>query len=400
MKARWSFGCFGWLLLAQSLACGSPSTPPKTSPGPIVTRQEPPLVYVVKPTDSAGKSGDTPGDSKVPPPPPEPGLARGNGQPGDSELAAGDLAYDQENYGQALEAYQRARKKNMKDPAPIVGMVRVKLAQADVPTDFKSAPGHPAVLKGISDLKHALLLDSNYVPARIELGQLYLIQGKSKQALDELKKASELGAKSAEAFSALGVALLATGSPQKALEALKKATELDATNPARFTNLGAVQLNQGNVQEAIQAFEKAKKLDPNNARALSDLGAAHLAAGDVGKALPNLKKAIELNPKKPSFHANLSYALALQGDLAGAEKEARKSVELDKNFGSGWINLGTALAKQKKYKEARKAFEQALKINPNDPRAKANMAELKQLESGKSKPLNARRISECREPWM
>jgi cytochrome c-type biogenesis protein CcmH/NrfG len=64
-----------------------------------------------------------------------------------------------------------------------------------------------------------------------------------------------------------------------------------------------------------------------------------------------------------------------------AEYEA--ALRLDPQLSSAWINLATILARDPKTRaEARAALETAKKIDPSDPRVKANLEELDALEKG------------------
>ena len=59
---------------------------------------------------------------------------------------------------------------------------------------------------------------------------------------------------------------------------------------------------------------------------------------------------------------------------------AVNGIALDDKLGSAYINLGTALAETGRLDEARRALSRALALDPSDPRARANMDDLAQLE--------------------
>ena len=103
------------------------------------------------------------------------------------------------------------------------------------------------------------------------------------------------------------------------------------------------------------------------------------------KALPHLKRAVQLAPDRATFLSNLGYAYQLAGKLELAIETYRKALAKDEKLGSAWINLGTALARKKEYDEAEKAFNSALALDPQDPRAKANLSELAELRKATGK---------------
>ena len=90
-----------------------------------------------------------------------------------------------------------------------------------------------------------------------------------------------------------------------------------------------------------------------------------------------MRRAVDLAPDRATFISNLGYAYQLSGNLDEAVKTYRLALSKDPSLGSAWINLGTALAAQKKYNEAETALKKALELDPSDPRAKANLDELR-----------------------
>jgi cytochrome c-type biogenesis protein CcmH/NrfG len=64
-----------------------------------------------------------------------------------------------------------------------------------------------------------------------------------------------------------------------------------------------------------------------------------------------------------------------------AVAEYKEALRLDPQLGSAWINLATLLARDPATRpDARAALEAAKKIDPTDPRVKANLDELDALE--------------------
>jgi len=58
-----------------------------------------------------------------------------------------------------------------------VGLVRIGLADSNVPTDYAAAPKNAQILALVRRLDAALKLDPNYAPAYVERGRLLLILG-------------------------------------------------------------------------------------------------------------------------------------------------------------------------------------------------------------------------------
>lgn len=326
-------------------------------------------------------------------------LARGDRSPADADLLAGDRAYDGDDLTAAAAAFEAAAAKAPRDPAPIVGLVRVALAKAKVPTSAGAAPGSPIVARAIADLRRAVALDERFLPAWVDLGHALLVSGDADGAIGVLRKALALGPASAETHSTLGVALLASGAKAEAIKELARAVELEPREATRHTNLGKALISAGRLVDAMGELARVVELSPDDPRAASDLAALRLSAGDVDGALPLLARAIELDPKRASFHVNLAYARLLRGELDAAVSEAKIAIKLDETIASAWINLGIALARQKKLSEARAAFVKAQSLDPSDPRPQSNLDELgpeapaKLPPKTKKKPLARAQVS-------
>jgi Flp pilus assembly protein TadD len=307
------------------------------------------------------------------------GLARGSGDPADDELRAGDEAYQKDDLVAARRHYTRARTLAPRDPAPRVGLLRVRLGEASVPTDYAALPGDRRVRQLLDETGAILKLKADYAPAWLEQGRLWLILGDANAALKSLERAESLEPHDAETQSALGVAWLATGKSDTALEHFRRAADLDPDDPDRLTNLGTAYLMRGLVNDAVRAFERAVVLAPADARARGDLGTAYLAANRPDQAVAVLERAVALAPDRATLLSNLGYAYQSGGKLDLAIITYQRALGRDSRLGSAWINLGTARAKQGDYAEAERCLRQALKLDPSDPRALANLEELRDL---------------------
>ena len=379
-------GAASCMLVACVGAGGEPKEPPRPAAGPAVSGETTAVqadaaastFQVEAPPVSSRASSEAP---ETPAPlPATTKLARGTGSPADGALMAGDAAYDADDFALADDKYREAAGLAPKDAAPLVGLARVAIAKTNLPTDYNAAPKHPVLEKVASQLRQAIKLDAQFAPAYTELGRALLMLGKAAEAMVTLRKAVDLAPRDPEAHSGLGVALLATGRSEDALTELGKSAELDPGSAPRQTNLGTALLMRGRVAEAVRAYEGAVRIAPRDARTISDLGTALLADNQVDRAVSVLKRAIAVDPNRGALHSNLGYALQQKRDLDGAIAEYREAIRLDEKLVSAWINLATALAQKGDRAEAKRALERAQKIDPTDPRVRANLDELRDLE--------------------
>ena len=346
-----------------------------------VTGENPEVPLPVAPATPSSSAAPAFNPKNAPPPRPTTvKLARSEDEPGKTDLDAGDAAFERGDLPAAKKAYEAAKKVSKKS-APLVGLARVRIAQTDLPLDYAAGKGNKAVMEAVRDLRTAAKLDAEYGPAQMELGRALLLLGEADGALASLREGVRLLPEEPEAHSALGIALLATGAGDKALVPMAKAVQLDPGSPARHGNYGTVLLMQGQVKEAIAAYESQVAFADSDAKAHSDLGTALLAANDIPRATKELEKAVALDPKRATFRQNLGFAKQSAGKLAEAQADYEQAIKLDPQLASAWINLATVLSKDKATrKRARDALETAKKIDPTDPRVKANLEELDDLE--------------------
>jgi Flp pilus assembly protein TadD len=378
-------------LASMILACGACGPADRPALEPVATAA--PAPTPPPPAEAAAPAPPSPTAAPRPPaaepalPAPKPttiALARTGDEKLDALLATGDKAFEDGDNAKAAVAYEAAKKAFPKKAAPLVGIARARIAKASPTLDYASGEKNPEVTAGIRELKRAVEMEPAYGPAQAELGRALLLAGDAPGAEAALRKGVRSLDTDPEAHSALGVALLATGKAEEALTELTKARDLDPGSAARRGNLGTVLFMRGKVAEAIKEYEVQVRLSPDDARAHSDLGTALLAQSDFTRAVPELRRAIALDPKRATFRSNLGYALQLSGKVADAITEYREAIKLDAKLSSAWINLATALSRDPKTRgEARRALETAQKLDPSDPRVKANLEELDALEKGK-----------------
>jgi tetratricopeptide (TPR) repeat protein len=111
-----------------------------------------------------------------------------------------------------------------------------------------------------------------------------------------------------------------------------------------------------------------------------------LADGRPDEALPHLLRATQLAPERATFVTNLGYAYQKRGELARAIETQRRALAIDPELGSAWINLGNALAEQGDYAGAAAALRRAEALDPSDPRPKASLRDLAEIEARPQSP--------------
>jgi tetratricopeptide (TPR) repeat protein len=186
----------------------------------------------------------------------------------------------------------------------------------------------------------AIALDDRLPESHLALGQLLLLTGKPKEAVDEIKRALERQARSADATLLLGDALAKADAPA----------------------------------EAEAAYREAIALNPEYWSGYSRLAAVFYQRGDMPKALELFRTAAAKNPSSPRVHSNVGAVLLRLGRVDEAEKAFRAAVDLAPDA-NAWSNLATSQYLARRYTDAAVAFEKAVELAPFEMRYRIYLAD-------------------------
>jgi len=255
-----------------------------------------------------------------------------------------------------------------------------------------------------------LRLNPNCWMAQVNLGDVYLEQGKMDEGIRLLQQGLQLNPANVEGHLTLGLALLHQGKLDEAIAQAQKAHDL---NPARggphfilgecyfrqnrfdeavsqyqtalarklqvgeaeaHYGLGSSLAHLGRTGEAVTEFEKSLQLRPDDAPTRLSLGDALLQEGKLDEAIAQFQKAAETKPDLPDAHVKLGGALAQQGRMDEAIAQLQKAVQLKPDLAPAQLNLGNALLQEGRVEEAIRHYEKALQISPGYGKAHSNLA--------------------------
>lgn len=160
-------------------------------------------------------------------------------------------------------------------------------------------------------------------------------------AVDVLRETLRIAGPNAQVYVQLGLVYLAQGREDLVPLALTKAAELNEKEPSIYNAAALLSLAKGNSQEAFDQFDHATALDPKYVDARFNKASVLLGAGDYARAKEELKMIVQSNPE--DLQAWVSLGVAHRGareyDQAKAawervvkEGARRSSVRADAQF--------------------------------------------------------------------
>jgi Tfp pilus assembly protein PilF len=155
-------------------------------------------------------------------------------------------------------------------------------------------------------LEKAIRLGPSFVPAYVNLSDLYLRTGRDQDGEPLLRSALELVPHSADLRHALGLLLVRHGRAEEAMPLLREAAELDARS-TRYAYVYAVALQSaGDAATARTVLEQALDHHPRDRDLLFGLAVFHRDAGRTEEALRYARSLAEAHPFDPSGPALIS----------------------------------------------------------------------------------------------
>lgn len=97
-------------------------------------------------------------------------------------------------------------------------------------------------------------------------------------------------------------------------------------------------------------------------------------SGDFGTAKSLYERAIAVGPATAALYNNYGALLRQLGDVKRSVEMLRLAVSLDRTFVKAWVNLGASYESINDNAAAVGAYQSALRLDPNDPATKTNLA--------------------------
>ena len=220
-----------------------------------------------------------------------------------------------------------------------------------------------------SELRQAVTLDRNLVPAALQLAELNLRTGQAATAARDLEALIGERGGFPEAMILLARSYLANNDVERALATFQGLEEMQPESHAGPYLRGEVLLRERRNREAREAFETALERAPGQVPIIARLAVLDLREDDSEAAVARVQAAIEANPGHAGLHQVLGVIQAQLGRPELAEAAFRKAIETAPDQMSSYLALARLLVQQDRADDALTGIEQALAEKPDDVRA-------------------------------
>jgi tetratricopeptide (TPR) repeat protein len=189
--------------------------------------------------------------------------------------------------------------------------------------------------EALSNLRRALAIDAQYLPAFNEMALLYLSEAADNEKKLDLaevvcSQAQKINAGYAPVYNTWGLVDLRRGKIIDAAAKFQRASELDDKIFEAHMNFARITIGFRGYQDARASYERAITLQPNNFEAQLGLGVALRGLQENAKAQEAYEKASKLQPNRPEPYYNLG--ILYQDFMNGTADEMKKAREYYEQF--------------------------------------------------------------------
>ncbi len=276
------------------------------------------------------------------------------------------VAVAERKFAEAANLYEKVLAADSKNFDALIGLVNILTAQnqfdsanAKIDNAINAGNGQPETLAALhylksiifiaqkntasaeTELKTAIELDENYLPAYSAYASLWAARNQIDQAVEQYNNVIEKKP-SASVYTLLGMLEDGRGNIAQAENHYRKALEITPNTPIASNNLAwLVVSGNGNLDEALKLAQTAVDRSPNTGGFYDTLGWIYYKKGLYSPAIEQLKRAIILdeieanrNGQKPAaaYRLRLATALASAGDKPSARREVGISLQNGQNL--------------------------------------------------------------------
>ncbi len=223
------------------------------------------------------------------------------------------------------------------------------------------------------ELRNALQIDPNFVPARLLMGDLAVRLNDPRRALQMYQSVLDQDATNLEARAGVAKIYVFASLPEKALEVVEAGLVQAPDDPALLTVRGAARARMGDLAGATADAERALAASPQHENAVALLASLHLREGRDADALALVEGALRSLPENVDLRLILAEIHVKGGRTDDAERTLREVVELLPEDLSHRYTLARFLAGHERIDDAEQVLRGAIEQNPESLEAKSTL---------------------------
>ncbi|XP_064609394.1 LOW QUALITY PROTEIN: uncharacterized protein LOC135473473 [Liolophura sinensis] len=237
------------------------------------------------------------------------------------------------------------------------------VARGNVYMDY----GHKAGLnQARSDYQRALVLNPNFLPARVNLAYSLQVHGSFMQAWRQFTAAIAINPKYQPALEGRAIVNLQMSDKFAAFQDISAAINV-SPSAELYTNRGVINQFMKDGVNAMKDYHLALKKDPTYALAYFNAANIYFHTRHFKQALDYYSKAVQYNPRDESAYLNRAITRVMQRDATGALEDFKVAIRLSPYSAHIYFNRGNLYASTQKYDKAEADYNKALSLKPDDP---------------------------------
>ncbi|HEX8163290.1 MAG TPA: tetratricopeptide repeat protein [Pyrinomonadaceae bacterium] len=270
-----------------------------------------------------------------------------------SHTNLGAIAANEGKRDEAMQHYERALQLDATNFDALNGLVNLYAAQKEFD-------------KAHARVDSALAVKQDSAPLHFLKGQIYGRQFDAKGAEGEMRRALELDGNFVPAFNSLAALYINTNHPDEAIASLREWAAKRPDDPGPHVIMGMIEDKRQNYEKANESYRKALTIHPDDIFSANNLAwnYAEHGGGNLDEAMRLAQGVVQKFPDEPGFADTLGWVYFKKGLSTAAVDQLQRAVARAQAKGSDSpsyrAHLGQALAAAGRRAEARQQLQQAL----------------------------------------
>ncbi len=197
-----------------------------------------------------------------------------------------------------------------------------------------------------------------------------VLQGEYAKAQAAYEEMKALAPEDPRLPAAMGELFLNQGRLRDALPHFEEAAKRDPKRGTNWSRVGFIKAQLGEYEAAREALERAIALNASDFNALEALGELALKSGDLAGAVTQLEKAGDASPNETlasSHYVRAAKVLEEGGRGDDARALLERAVEKGRADGTALVELGELHVRARRFPEAARVLSDAAAKTPDDP---------------------------------